>query len=316
MDGRSRQSKAAKRCRRKRGCTMVEHRVGNVEGRHLGAQELKQSSTAFLLVAILLVSPASSTVYLVLVTPDAVVVGTDSRSTNVTDRSLRTFGNAEKVVAIANGHILIGTIGLSTIEHNSGRKVIYNFPDWARALKINPDMPIMQVARVVANDSFRLMNGELSRRIHDGKYSPEDAGQNPNRLVGYYIAKCDPSGCAAVKIEIAIDSKKRALDPPSLEMKVPNRNSYCSFFFSGPSGGVIERFLNDDAQTKQFLLQRYPKEVDPVFRNHVLMPEELLGLDRLLLSREITEHPSLYGFPVAIHTLTGNSTAKRHDYTQ
>lgn len=172
-----------------------------------------RDATAILLVLILFVGQARSTVYLLLVTPDAVVIGTDSRSTRVTDRSLRTFGNVEKVVAIANGHILIGTIGLATIERNSGhgREVIYDFPEWARALKINPEMPLVEVARVVANDSFRLMNGELSQRIHEGKFHPEDAGGKPNRLVGYYIAKCEPSGCAAVDIEIAIDSTNRVL---------------------------------------------------------------------------------------------------------
>jgi len=146
---------------------------------------LKRAAAAVLL-AFVLVSPASSTVYLLLLTPDAVVIGTDSQSTNeeVSNRGSATrFGQTEKVVSIANGQVLIGTIGLSKIEHNyKVREVIYDFPTWARALKIKPETPIMQVARVVANDSFSVMNNELSQKLRDGTYSPDNAGQNPSQI--------------------------------------------------------------------------------------------------------------------------------------
>ena len=119
----------------------------------LSSGRLKCGAIAVLLV-LALVSPASSTFYLLLVTQDAAVIGTDSKSTNVRvsdGGSAVRIGEPEKVVSIADSQVLIGTIGLSKIENNhNGREVIYDFPTWARALKIKPEMPIMQVGRVVA----------------------------------------------------------------------------------------------------------------------------------------------------------------------
>ena len=270
-----------------------------------------------ILLACVLVSP----VYLLLVTPDAVVIGTDSKSTNVSNvldgSSAIRFGETEKVVSIANGKVLIGTIGLAKIEHNYRvREVIYDFPVWARALNIKPDTPIMQVARVVANDSFRVMNKELPQRLRDGRYSPEKTGQNLNRLVGYYIGKCDPGGCAAVTIQITIDWEKRILNQPKIQVVASIPNSQFNFSTSSSAGGVIDRFLPGNLPTKQLYLQKYPKEIAPLFRTEVLRPEEMVNLTKLLLSLEIDEHSDLYSFPVVIYSLTAHGNATRHEYEQ
>jgi hypothetical protein len=294
---------------------MVQPAVGSLSlpTSLVGADELKRSLIALLLAATVLVSPGSATVYLLLVTPDAVVVGTDSRSTNVSRNtsdksSLQTLGNVEKVVPVAGGHILIGTIGLSRLEREG--QVIYDFPKWVRSLRVSTETPLIDVAKVVAAESFGVMNHALSM----GEHFPKQPDQNPDRLVGYYVAKCDPTGCAAVTVYIEIDRQNQILKPPSMELKTPDRNSYFSFFYSSTPKGIINRFIQGDPPTKQFLLQQYSNEINLVLRNQVLTSQELLDLEKLLLSHEVSEHPSQFGPPVVVYSLTRSSTAKRHEY--
>lgn len=141
--------------------------------------------------------------------------------------------------------------------------------------------------------------------------------QESNRLVGYYIGKCEAAGgCSAVSIEIPIDRKKRILNPPETEPVVPNATSPYSYSYSSTEGGIIDKFMQADLPTRQLYVQKYPKEIGPVFRNKVLRPEELVNLAKLLLSREIDEHSDRYSFPVVIYSLTAHSTAMRHEYKQ
>lgn len=183
-------------------------------------------------------------------------------------------GEQEKIVSVAKGQILIGTMGLSKIERKDSRQDVYDFLTWAKALNIKAETPLIQVARVVAGDSFRIMNSALSQRLRDGTYSPPN--DNPShRLVGYYIGKCDAKGCSAASIDITIDWNKRLLNPPEIKVVSPNKNSPFSFSFSSIGGGIIDRFLEENSPTRQTYLQSYPKEVGPVFRNQVLGPEVL-----------------------------------------
>ena len=183
---------------------------------------------AILLALLLFVSPASSTVILLLVTPDVVVIGTDSRRVMTSNRNTQRPSTAqidsdEKVVSIAQGQVIIAATGVTGFRPHNGREA-YNFPTWARALDIKPETPIKQVANEVAVKSFGIMKEYLSEDIRKGAYTEEGIPYNdgsPSPIVRYFIGKCDPGGCSAVTVEIWVDWKKRVINQPEIELQFP-----------------------------------------------------------------------------------------------
>lgn len=271
-----------------------------------------------LLVLILFVAEARSTVCLLLVTPDAVVIGTDSKQVEVTSNSLL-IGQDEKVVSIAQGRVIVGTAGLAKLTHHGrrGTRETYNFPTWVRALPIKAGTPIMQVANVLASESFKIMNEEISQDTRNGKFSPPPNFDPSLPLVVYFVGECGASGCSAVTVTIMVDWKKWVVNRPEIRMEFPKKvpTAWTASWSSVDRGG-LDRFLTGDSSTRQRYQHDYPSEIDPLLSGFALTPEEALNASKLLLSLAINERPDLYSFPAVVYLLSSHHAAKRYEYKQ
>jgi hypothetical protein len=252
----------------------------------------------------------SGTTIVIFVTPDGIVIATDSKAVNKDTAFTPQSETTIQKFVIVHDKIVVSTTGLTELSGQAP----YRFGTWMDALqsKLSADASVEDVVWAIKEQS-KVQFAPVQDAVQEGYLTKDRPDETCQDFLTYLVAGYQESTATLWEVQYYIDWNTQTLiGPKRTKILPPDQSTSTNNVFTATYGvqEVIHQFQNSQSYAYKQLKARAPKAFADYFDHKHLYLEDSVSIARVLVQIEEEMNPSDVGGEVRIVQIPTNGKAE------